>query len=60
MSFLSSLFNTYDVIREGWCFLTDEAVLEDVSIDEAEDYADRHSGFFSGDGRYKIARHGDR
>ncbi|MBT1171212.1 hypothetical protein [Bifidobacterium sp. SO4] len=59
MSFLSSLFNTYDVIKEGWCFLTDEVVLEDVSIDEAEDFIDRHSGFFFGDGTYKIVRHGE-
>lgn len=58
MSFLSSMFNTYDVIKEGWSFLGDEVVLRDVSIDEAEDYVDRHSGLFFGDGNtYKIVRH---
>lgn len=47
---------TYDVVKVGGWF-GDQVVLEDVSIQEAEDYVNRRSGW-GGDGNtYKIVRH---
>lgn len=60
MGFFFDEPKTYDVVKlaEGW-FSCDQVVLEDVPIDEAEDYIDRRSGWFFDDGYdYKIVSHG--
>lgn len=58
MGFFFDEPNTYDVVKVGGWLTGDQVVLEDVTIEEAEDYVNRRSGWFSGDGNtYKIVRH---
>ncbi|KAB7790047.1 hypothetical protein [Bifidobacterium leontopitheci] len=60
MGFFFSDEPTYDVVKVGGWFFGDQVVLGDVSMDEAQDYIDRRSGWFNGDGNtYKIVRHRD-
>lgn len=57
MGFFFSEPDSYNVVKIGNWFVDDQVVLEYVTIEEAEDFIKRRSGWFSGDGNtYKIVK----
>ncbi|PLS31813.1 hypothetical protein Uis1B_0351 [Bifidobacterium margollesii] len=48
---------TYSVVKVGGWFTDDQAVVEGVTMEEAQDYVDSRSGWFGDDGNtYKIVK----